>query len=768
MFQKDIQKFSLMLATAILLFTNPTYSEEPSYTGDPQADFYAALRNGNKKAAQDALDGGARWIADVVGEKPHMFAAESGNVELYIWAEQFDPPANINETDIANRTALHFATASPNGSADLVRYLRSKGANVNAENDMGHTPLFNTATPATMDVAMALFEKPMKTEDFLKAFRSREKDHSTYENLIQNAREEYEFLPDEDKVNVNALTASHETPLHILFSNGESEFADFLLRQGVPADVRADPMVVDFEADGTPIYTMPETEIEMAERIIKEKKAQLEQEMVGFDKTKYEGLKAMIEKALAEGNTKLFESLEAEMEELKTEMNISLVEGLEADIRKFEKVAAVYKNFVAEKQAEEVLITEEKEERGEQIVKATAGVALSPARKELLDHITDLYIKWRGEVENRVKSVPIYSSVSKNYAALERKLLDQTSEMDLFIKFFTLPGTVPTTEISLPKDIDGDLNDPENTIKLSLPSPYWYSKKIGQLKIRHEEYLRLGEVLNTKGIMNVTADDLNELIPESQYNGLLAGSDNFNTRIKINPKIKASKDIATGKVTYEITDGKDNADEEISLASFPSSDYLELFELLTTFEKGEALLKDLVAQINIGKVTIKQPIFVPDNATGRIPSIYVDDHEYRKNPLLGKNLYIDRFTPLEILLPEFFQALIDINDIKFESVLIGLSKDYNESKEKDDGAKEVIKIILKSKVPVLMQILNQSPSPELKITAANLLGALGSDAQKAIGALERQAAYRDSSPTLRGDARAAIAKIKAEINKGRK
>ena len=707
MFQKDIHKFSLILAAAILLFTNPTYSEDPPVNATKQAqiDFFTALQNGNKDAAEEALGRGAIWtVADRFGRRPYMYAAESGDLEFYLWAEQNDTPTDINEKDNASRTALHFAAGSINQNgypADLVRYLRSKGADANAKNNSGQTPLFETTTSANIEAAMALFEAPMNTGDFLAAYK--DEDPTKYQRLIQKAIGDYNSLPAGKKVDVTATTNNSETPLHVLFQNGESDFANFLLNQGVPIDIVTNNRIVSTdETTGEETLLSGETAMGMAERKLREK------------------------------NEKLVRAKD-------TDGATALVAALDNDINKLNAILTVYNNFVAENNATKDAITEDEDSSEKQDDSATAVAALSPERGELLTHIADLYTKWRGEVVKKLNE--------------GEELLDHTSEENLFVKFFTLPGTVPINELSLPKDIDGDLSDSENTTKLSLPSPYWYSKKIGHLKITREEYLRLGKVLHTKGIMNVSAEGLNELIPETRYNVLFSDSDNFNTRIEINPKIKASEDSATDKITYEITAGKVGISLQQHLASFLSSEYLELFELFASFDEGKTLLSNLLEQINNGEVTIKQPTFVPDSAKVSIPNIYIDSKN--KNE---KVLYVDRFTPLEILLPEFFQALIDIKKgTTLDSVLIGLSRNYDESI--DNGAKEVIKIILKSKVPILMRILNQSTSPELKIAAANLLGALGSNAQKAVGALKRQANYADLSPSLRSAAKAALAKI---------
>lgn len=713
-----------MLAAAILLFTNPTHSEEPRHDPDTdtaQTDFFTALENGDRKAANAALDRGAIWTrADKFGRKPYMFAAESGNLEFYMWAEQHDPPADINETDIARRTALHFAAGSTNQNghpADLVRYLRSKGADVNAKNISGQTPLFETTIPANIDAAMALFEAPMKTEDFLNAHRDQNRDNaqSDYQTLIEKAVEGYKSLPDDKKVDVRATTNNNETPLHILFKNGESEFAAFLLLQGVPIDIVTNNKISTID------------EITQAETLHPGETA-----------------RQMAERKLVEDREKLVMA--------KNEDNTSLIAALERQIDKLNAILEACDRFVAGEFAKEDAIVEDEDSAEKQGGATDAVDYLSPERGELLDHIAEMYVRWREEFKTQFAS---------HEMGRDKELLDLASEKDIFRIFFTLPGTAPTITIPLRfhEPFGGLIPD-----KIYVPSPYWYCDKVRYLNITQEEYLQLGKILRKKDIENVSRDDLAvlDLINECSERGPESSVNQFDIDITLlGPKVQAAKAASSGTIIYTLSNAISTTPVMgISLATYPSSDYLELFELLATFGKGNELLKSLFGQINSGKVTIRQPMLVPDEAKERIPHIFWGSVAASAEGV--KVLYIDRFTPLGILLPEFLQALIETNDTEFDSVLVEISADYS-SMSDDDSGKRVINYILKSEVPALMRILNNPvASLEMKLAAIHFLGSLGHDAKIASGTLERQANTANPSTLIKHAARAALARIRAK------
>jgi ankyrin repeat protein len=78
-------------------------------------------------------------------------AAKEGNLKLV--KELVSKGADVNAKDKYGRTPLHYAAKE--GHLDVVKFLVSKGADVNAKDEKGNTPL-DAATPEVAEYLRSL------------------------------------------------------------------------------------------------------------------------------------------------------------------------------------------------------------------------------------------------------------------------------------------------------------------------------------------------------------------------------------------------------------------------------------------------------------------------------------------------------------------------------------------------------------------------------------------------------------------------------------
>jgi len=107
--------------------------------------------------------------------------------------------ANVNAKDKDGRTPLHHAATI--GHVEIARFLLERGANVNAKDKDGRTPLHHAATIGHVEIARFLLERG---------------------------------------ANVNAKGKNGNTPLHYAVRNGHVEVVNLLLENGANPEIKGE------------------------------------------------------------------------------------------------------------------------------------------------------------------------------------------------------------------------------------------------------------------------------------------------------------------------------------------------------------------------------------------------------------------------------------------------------------------------------------------------------------------------------------------------
>ena len=128
-------------------------SNEPDVLDpDGRTALMAAAIDSKLDAAQILIDAGANVDAqDPGGWSALHFAAQSGSLEIVDLL--LDAGASVNVVDIHGNTPLGKATFECRGNGDLIKLLRSRGADPYLENNSGVSPVALARTIGNYDVA---------------------------------------------------------------------------------------------------------------------------------------------------------------------------------------------------------------------------------------------------------------------------------------------------------------------------------------------------------------------------------------------------------------------------------------------------------------------------------------------------------------------------------------------------------------------------------------------------------------------------------------
>lgn len=204
----------------------------------------------------------------VVDNRNGMIPLESMTNECFEFAlyTMFDYgklDMNMNMTRNGH-SVLHWA--AHRGRPDLVKYLLSKGVNVNEVNGAGESPIFIAASKDRLDVARILIEDGAKVEqENIDGWRPlHAAAHRGHLRIV-------ELLVEEGNVNVNSKMKNGNTALYLACERGRPAIVKYLLNNGARANESN-------EKGESPLYIAVKNDRFDAAKILIENGADVEQE----------------------------------------------------------------------------------------------------------------------------------------------------------------------------------------------------------------------------------------------------------------------------------------------------------------------------------------------------------------------------------------------------------------------------------------------------------------------------------------------------------
>jgi len=161
---------------------------------------------------------------------PLMAARGLPMVELLI-SKGADIQAQENLQEL---TKLHMACRK--GDKDVVKFLISKGAEVDRKNSSGQTPLWLAANYGHREIVELLINKGAD----IKEVSSKRSGHNPLYIAARNGHREIVELLINKGADVNSRTRDGSTPLHIATLNGHIETAKLLVEKGADVNAKSD------------------------------------------------------------------------------------------------------------------------------------------------------------------------------------------------------------------------------------------------------------------------------------------------------------------------------------------------------------------------------------------------------------------------------------------------------------------------------------------------------------------------------------------------
>ena len=178
---------------------------------------------------REVLDDGDMELARLsLQERPELARGRSQFSPIVIASEKFNIDlvrlllkcgADVNQTSYRDETALHVAAV--NGLPDIARVLINAGANVEAKNDIGHTPLMWSTWGG--DIAERIEVKELLLE--MGAYYDLNSavclgDEQKVRTLLRNSSSAISDAPLSDHLLISAVWADSLTILKLLLSHG--------------------------------------------------------------------------------------------------------------------------------------------------------------------------------------------------------------------------------------------------------------------------------------------------------------------------------------------------------------------------------------------------------------------------------------------------------------------------------------------------------------------------------------------------------------------
>ncbi|MEM0459829.1 MAG: ankyrin repeat domain-containing protein [Thermofilaceae archaeon] len=139
--------------------------------------------------------------------------------------------ADVNAKDLSGWTPLHYAAKE--GHLEIVQFLVEKGASVNAEDISGWTPLHEAAYCGHLEIARFLAMRGANVNARENIDKATPLHYAAREGHLEVAR-----LLIEKGANVNAIDKKGRTPLHYAVKMGHLEVARLLIEKGANVNAR--------------------------------------------------------------------------------------------------------------------------------------------------------------------------------------------------------------------------------------------------------------------------------------------------------------------------------------------------------------------------------------------------------------------------------------------------------------------------------------------------------------------------------------------------
>jgi ankyrin repeat protein len=221
----------IILFLLTVLFAKPTLAPTPITA----VNLFAAVQNSNLQNVKELINGGIDVNTKEVdlGNTPlHHAATHNANVDILKYL--LSQGAKVNAKDNAGSTPLHHA-AKNNTNVDILKYLVSQGTDVNEKDKDGFTSLhFAARHNANVEIVKYLVSQRAKVNATSEGDTTPLHFAAGYNNNVEILK----YLVSQG-ANVNAKDKYNDTPLHYAaVNNGNVEIVKYLVSQKAAINTR--------------------------------------------------------------------------------------------------------------------------------------------------------------------------------------------------------------------------------------------------------------------------------------------------------------------------------------------------------------------------------------------------------------------------------------------------------------------------------------------------------------------------------------------------